>query len=88
MSPDSPSPMALGFAWAYRILAVSAEMVLPGLLGNWLDGRLGTQFLAFVGFGFGIIAGIWHLMLMTRKEARHLGEKHRLPEREADEQRP
>ncbi len=84
--PDSPSPFALGFAWAYRILAVCAEMVLPGLLGNWLDGRLGTQFLALVGFGLGITVGIWHLLLMTRKDARQLGEKHRLPEHDSDEQ--
>ena len=52
--PDSLSSLSLGFAWAYRILAVAAEMVLPGLLGSWLDGRLGTQFLALLGFGLGI----------------------------------
>lgn len=85
--PDSPSPFALGFAWAYRILAVSAEMVLPGVLGNWLDGQLGTQFLALVGFGVGVVVGIWHLVLMTRGGVRQLGEKDRSPERKADEQR-
>lgn len=85
--PDSPSPLALGFAWAYRILAVAAEMVLPGVLGDWLDKRLGTQFLSLVGFGVGITVGIWHLVLMTRKDARQLGEKHRFPERETDERR-
>lgn len=86
--PDSLSPFALGFAWAYRILAVSAEMVVPGLLGSWLDGRLGTQFLALAGFGLGITAGIWHLLLMTRNDARQLGEKRRLPDSDSDEQRP
>jgi hypothetical protein len=75
-------------AWAYRIIAVSAEMVLPGLLGNWLDGRLGTHFLVLVGFGLGISVGIWHLLLMTRQDSRQLGAKHRLPERDVDERKP
>lgn len=86
--PDSPSSLSLGFAWAYRILAVAAEMVLPGLLGSWLDGRLGTQFLALLGFGLGITLGIWHLLLMTRSHARELSEKHSFRDEETDERRP
>lgn len=86
--PDSPSPMALGFAWAYRISAVALEMVLPGVFGSWLDGQLGTQFLALAGFGFGIIVGIWHLLLMTRKDAQRRGGSTPSPERNVDEQRP
>lgn len=85
--PDSPSPLALGFAWAYRILAVAAEMVLPGLLGSWLDGRLGTHFLALVGFGLGITLGVTHLLLMTRIHARELSVKHGFQDEETDERR-
>ena len=79
--------MAMGFAWAYRILAVAAEMVLLGLLGGWLDGRLGTQFLALAGFGLGITLGVMHLLLMTRAHARELSEKHGFRDDETDERR-
>jgi hypothetical protein len=86
--PGSSSSLALGLAWAYRIIAVSAEMVLPGLLGNWLDERLGAHFLVFVGFGLGITAGIWHLLLMTRQDARQLSARRGLPKRDVDERKP
>ena len=62
---EKPSPVGLAFEWVSRILAVSAEMVLPGLAGQWLDKRLGTSFLVLVGFGIGITVGIWHLLIMT-----------------------
>lgn len=85
--PDSPSPTALGFAWAYRILAVAAEMVLPGVLGGWLDGRWGTHYLALAGFGLGITLGVTHLLLMTRAHARELSQKHGFRDDERDERR-
>jgi hypothetical protein len=62
---EKPSPIGLAFEWVARILAVSAEMVLPGLFGQWLDDRWGTKFLALVGFGVGIVVGIVHLIAMT-----------------------
>lgn len=85
--PGSPTPLALGLAWAYRILAVSAEMVLPGLLGSWLDERWGTQFLALLGFAIGITGGLFHLLLMTRRNAHELGpvRGRRDVERKSDE---
>jgi hypothetical protein len=46
-------------------MAVSLEMVLPGLGGEWLDRRLGTGFLVIVGFTLGILAGVSHLLVMT-----------------------
>ena len=52
--------------WVSRIMAVTVEMVAPGLAGEWLDGRLGTKFLVLVGFGLGLTLGIWHLLVMTR----------------------
>ena len=46
---------------------MSAEMVLPGLGGQWLDDRLGSRpLLTFLGFAFGLTAGVWHLTVMTR----------------------
>ena len=63
---DEPSPIGLAFEWVARILAVVIEMVLPGLLGQYLDKRLGTKFLVLVGFGCGLSLALWHLLVMTR----------------------
>ena len=63
--PDNSSPLALGLDWVSRIMVVAVVMVLPGLAGQWLDKQLGTGFLVLVGFGIGITAGLWSLLLMT-----------------------
>jgi hypothetical protein len=62
--------MGLAFEWVARIFAVVIEMVLPGLLGQYLDGRLGTRFLVLVGFGCGLSLGLWHLIMMTKERPR------------------
>ena len=58
--------LAAAYAWSGKIMTVGLEMVLPGVAGMWLDGKLGTNFLAPVGFAFGVLFGFWHLMYMTR----------------------
>jgi hypothetical protein len=73
---NKPSPVGVAFEWVSRILAVVAEMVLPGLAGQWLDRRWGTNFLVLIGFGLGIALGIWHLLVMTSaSQARRTGKK-------------
>jgi hypothetical protein len=62
---DRRSPIAVGLEWVSRITAVALTMVLPGLFGYWIDRKLGTSFLAPVGFVFGIVAGVWSLLLLT-----------------------
>ena len=63
--PDEPSSLALALAWASRLMAVSLEMVVPGIVGHWLDRRWGTGYLVILGFVFGLIAGVWHLLAMV-----------------------
>jgi hypothetical protein len=63
---SSGDSMAQALTWVSRIMAVGLEMVLPGLAGQWLDARFGTGFLGPLGFVFGLIAGLWHLIVMTR----------------------
>lgn len=65
-SPDPYAPMAIALEWSARIMAVALEMVLPGLAGVWLDRRFGTQCLAWLGFVFGLVAGMWHLIRVTK----------------------
>jgi hypothetical protein len=58
--------MAIAYSWAARIIGVSFEMVVPGLLGLWLDARLGTVcLLTMIGFAGGLSLGMWHLIRMT-----------------------
>ena len=52
--------------WISRLTTVTMEIVLPGLLGHWLDSRWGTGFLALAGFGLGLVCGMQHLLKMTR----------------------
>jgi hypothetical protein len=58
--------MAQAIEWVSRITTVALEMVLPGILGQWLDTKLGTRFLGLIGFAVGVPFGIWHLLRMTR----------------------
>jgi hypothetical protein len=63
--PEKPHPAAQAFEWVAKITTVALEMVLPGLAGQWLDDRWGTRFLVLVGFVFGLVGGVWHLLWMT-----------------------
>lgn len=58
--------MALAIEWVSRITTVALEMVLPGILGQWLDSKWGTGFLGLAGFAFGVSFGLWHLLRMTK----------------------
>lgn len=58
--------MGIAMEWAARIMAVALEMVLPGLAGMWLDRRCGTWYFVLIGFAFGLVAGMWHLIRATR----------------------
>lgn len=67
---NDPTPAVIASQWAARIMTVAAEMVLPGLLGYWVDNRLGTRVVfLLLGFGAGCSFGIWHLVRMTSRSA-------------------
>ena len=70
--------MAKATAAASRAMTVALEMVLPGILGLWLDRRLGTWLLFTVlGFIFGLTLAIWHLLKMTKPvRPKNSGESH------------
>ncbi|MCG8583161.1 MAG: AtpZ/AtpI family protein [Pirellulales bacterium] len=63
---DERNPMVAAMAWVSRITTVAIEMVLPGVVGSWLDRRWGTGFLALTGFAIGVSVGMWHLLKMVR----------------------
>jgi ATP synthase protein I len=69
--------MALAIEWVSRITTVALEMVLPGILGQWLDARWGTGFLGLAGFALGVSVGLLHLLQMTKAAQKQLGKKVR-----------
>ena len=63
---DDRSRSAKAYHWASRVATVCLEMIVPGLLGLWIDQRIGTVvLLGVLGFAFGITIAIWHLLRMT-----------------------
>ena len=68
--------------WASRITSVCFEMVLPALLGYWLDQRLGTKIvLTLVGGVLGMVGGMMSLVRMTRLLTRPPKDNSRSDER-------
>jgi len=64
--PVDTGAIARGMQWVARITTVSLEMVIPAVIGTWLDNRIGTNFLALVGLLIGVPLGLWHLLKMTK----------------------
>ncbi len=74
-SDDSTSQVVAG-QWVTRLMTVATEMVLPGVLGYWIDQRLGTKFVfMLLGFGSGLALGVWHLIRMTATAKRGEGSQ-------------
>ncbi|MBI2478826.1 MAG: AtpZ/AtpI family protein [Planctomycetia bacterium] len=59
--------IAKGMQWVAKITTVALEMVLPAVIGKWLDQLLGTHFLGVLGLAVGVPLGIWHLVKMTKR---------------------
>lgn len=71
-SPDGRSPYALAMEWISRITTISLEMVLPGVIGYWIDLRLGTKVVFLIlGVILGFVGGIWQLIKLTKQNAGH-----------------
>lgn len=66
-SEKEPNLTAFAFGWVARMTTVVLEMALPGLGGQWLDSRLGTNYWVMVGFAVGFVVGIFHLMQMVKQ---------------------
>jgi F0F1-type ATP synthase assembly protein I len=63
---DQSSALALAFQWLSHATTVAAMMLLPGLLGHWLDKRLGTSVWAIGGFLLGLVLGTYYLLSIVR----------------------
>jgi hypothetical protein len=76
--------MAAAMQWVGRVFGAALMMCLPGLAGQWLDGKLGTGFIAITGFALGLVASMAYLIGVTRqaearrREARARGEEEKI----------
>ena len=62
----APAPMAEAMRWVSLITTVGLEMVIPILLGSWMDKSWGTSFGVWIGLVIGPPLGFWHLLVLTR----------------------
>lgn len=58
--------LAKGFEWVSKITTVALEMVVPAVIGTWLDQKFETRFLGVLGLVVGVPLAIWHLVKMTK----------------------
>ncbi|MFW6124578.1 MAG: AtpZ/AtpI family protein [Pirellulales bacterium] len=79
---DDRAPMAQALGVATQVISAAMEMVVPGVLGYWLDTLAGTQPLFLViGIVLGLVTGFWHLVALSRRlsaeqDARAWRERH------------
>ena len=68
--PDSespaPAPMAEAMRWVAVITSVGLEMIIPILIGSWIDKTWSTSFAVWIGLVVGPAFGFWHLLILTR----------------------
>jgi len=61
------------YQWSARMTTIALEMVIPALIGIWLDRLLGTvALLTVLGIFFGMALGFWQLLKIAR-EASNVG---------------
>lgn len=64
------SPLAVGVGWAYRVMALGLEFVVPALVGHWIDGHLESHpWGVLIGSIVGFAVGMTHLIQIGRRGA-------------------
>jgi len=63
----SGSPVGEALVWVSRITVIGLSMFVPGLVGGWLDARLGLAVLGPLGFVVGFVAGLAQLSAIARR---------------------
>lgn len=73
---DDRSKIARAWGWGTQVISIAMEMVIPGVVGLWIDRLLGTV-MAFLILGvvFGMTTGMIHLVQFAKRisenEAKH-----------------
>jgi len=65
---DDRTAVAVAYAWATRIIALSASMVVPALVGAWIDQKLNTKIVfLLLGLALGVAAAVVQLMRIVKE---------------------
>jgi F0F1-type ATP synthase assembly protein I len=68
--PDDRTPIAIAVQWSATIMTISLEMVVPGLIGYWLDQQFGTRVVfLLIGFALGGILATLALMRIAKNRS-------------------
>jgi uncharacterized protein YqgC (DUF456 family) len=62
---DDRHPIAIAAQWVSQITAVAFEIVLPVVVGKWLDQKWGTSYWTLIGAAIGPPVGFYHLLTLT-----------------------
>ena len=62
---------------AVQASSIAGGMVIPGLIGGYLDSRWGTQFCLLLGIGLGMVVGVIQLLALARPRAKSAGKEDR-----------
>lgn len=63
-----------GIAWSSKIMSCCGMMALPAIGGMWLDDKWGiSPALTAVGMVFGLVAGVYCLIQMTKTKEKEDG---------------
>ena len=83
--PDDRSSLAQAAQWSSRVTSISLEMVVPGLVGLWIDRQLGTVMVFLVlGMALGMTTAILHLVRLGSSVGQN-GPSHNRADAQPDE---
>ena len=69
--PDDRAPLLKAVQYSSRVTTIALEMVVPGLIGLWIDRKLGTVMVFLVlGMVLGMVGGVAHLIQLGTSFAR------------------
>jgi F0F1-type ATP synthase assembly protein I len=76
--PDDRSPLAQAIGISSHITAIALEMAVPGLIGLWLDRRLGTVMVFLVlGMILGVVTGVIHMVRFAKSAGSGVAPRQR-----------
>lgn len=68
---------------AVQASSIVGGMVIPGVIGGYLDSWLGTGFCVLIGIGLGVVLGTMQLLVLARRGQKKKPADDEDPKRDA-----
>jgi F0F1-type ATP synthase assembly protein I len=65
--PDAQNSYGELMRLAVQASTIVGGMVIPGVIGGYLDSWLGTNFCFLIGIGLGVVVGTMQLLVLARQ---------------------